>query len=123
MIGRLGDGYNTILSNWFKDGAELSAGEWQKMALARVFYKKSHIIVLDEPTSFLDPRSEQRFFRKLREFGKDSVTLLISHRGSTVRLADMIYVMDNGRMVESGTHQDLLKAGGKYAFLFDRESA
>lgn len=123
MIKRLGNGYGTILSNWFKGGEELSSGEWQKMALARVFYKNSYIIILDEPTSFLDPRSERRFFEKLRRLGKDRATLLISHRGSTVRLADMIYVLDNGRMVESGTHEELLKAGGKYAFLFDRESA
>ena len=118
LIEKMRNGYDTVLSKAFDDGTELSMGEWQKVALARLFYKKSSILILDEPTAFMDSKSEDRFFRNLRESAFGRVILLISHRRDTVRIADHIYVLDNGRIIEHGSYEDLMAAGGKFVSLF-----
>jgi ATP-binding cassette subfamily B protein len=119
VIAALSHGYDTVLGKWFEDGEELSIGEWQKVALARAFLRDSQILVLDEPTSALDPRAEWQVFEHIRELARGRAVVLISHRFSTVRLADRIHIMDRGRIVESGTHEELVALGGTYAGMYE----
>ena len=120
---RLPQGYDTVMSRTFADGAELSIGQWQKLALARAFVRDSQLILLDEPTSSLDAASEFEFFEKFREIIRGRSALIISHRFSTVRLADRIYVLDNGRLIEQGNHKELLKLDGLYADLYRQQAS
>jgi ATP-binding cassette subfamily B protein len=122
VIKGLKQGYDTILGKWFEDGEELSIGEWQKVALARAFMRDAQIVVLDEPTSALDAKAEYEVFRQFRRLAKGRTTILISHRFSTVRMADCIYVLDDGRVVENGTHEQLVQAGGRYGRLFETQA-
>ena len=122
MIGRLPHGYETRLGKWFDDDRELSVGEWQKIALARAFVRDAQIVVLDEPTSALDPSAEYEVFRKFRELAAGRTTILISHRFSTVRMADRIYVLANGRITKSGSHDELMGRGGEYARMFELQA-
>jgi ATP-binding cassette subfamily B protein len=122
VITGLTNGYDTVLGKWFHGGEELSVGEWQKLALARAFLRNAQIIVLDEPTSAMDAKAEYEVFKKFHELTKGRTAILISHRLSTVRMADRIYVMEDGRIVESGTHDELVYHGGRYADLFERQS-
>jgi ATP-binding cassette subfamily B protein len=122
VITGLPQGYETTLGKWFEDGEELSIGEWQKVALARAFLRAAQIIVLDEPTSALDAQAEYEVFKKFRQLAEGRTAILISHRFSTVRLADHIYVLDNGRISESGTHDELVRRGGMYARLFETQA-
>jgi ATP-binding cassette, subfamily B, bacterial len=115
MIDRLPAGYDTVLGKLFDDGRELSIGQWQKLALARAFYRDADIVVLDEPTSALDVKSEYALFQTFRELLDGRSALIISHRFSTVRLADRILVFENGRIAESGSHDQLMARGGRYA--------
>lgn len=122
VISGLKNGYDTVLGKWFQDGEELSIGEWQKVALARAFLREAQIIILDEPTSAMDAKAEFEIFTKLHELTAGRTAITISHRFSTVRLADCIYVLDHGRIIESGSHEELLRLGGKYASLFEMQA-
>jgi ATP-binding cassette subfamily B protein len=122
IISRLPRGYETRLGKAFADGEELSIGEWQKIALARAFLRDAQIIVLDEPTSAMDARSEYEIFQRFRQLAEGRTAILISHRLSTVRMADCIYVLDGGRIVESGPHEELVHYGGMYARLFETQA-
>jgi ATP-binding cassette subfamily B protein len=124
FIQQLPNRYETQLSRWFKGGRELSGGQWQKVALARAFMRaKSDIVVLDEPTSAIDAEAEMRIFEHFREATENQMAILISHRFSTVRMADEIAVMENGRITEMGTHDELVARGGRYARLFELQAA
>jgi ATP-binding cassette subfamily B protein len=122
VIAGLPQGYATHLGKWFDDGVELSIGEWQKVALARAFLREAPIIVLDEPTSALDAKAELDFYEKFRAIAQGRTALLISHRFSTVRMADRIFVLERGRLIESGSHDELVRAGGHYAELFGAQA-
>ncbi len=118
VIQRLPQGYDSMLGHWFAEQGELSLGEWQRLALARALLKRGQIIVLDEPTGWLDARAEFEVFKSFRERLDGRSALVISHRLSTVRLADYIYVLDQGKIVEQGAPAELLRQGGRYAQLF-----
>ena len=115
IIARLPQGYETQLGKWFSDGANLSGGEWQRIATARAFLRRSQIIVLDEPTSMVDSWAEADWFERVRTLARGRIALIITHRFTLAMRADVIHVMDDGRIVESGSHHDLLAAGGLYA--------
>lgn len=122
LIEKLPYGYDTRLGKWFDNSQELSIGEWQKIALARAFVRDAQIIVLDEPTSALDASAEFEVFQKFRMLAAGRTTILISHRLSTVRMADCIYVLANGKIAESGSHDDLMQLGGEYARMFELQA-
>jgi ATP-binding cassette subfamily B protein len=117
-IRGLPQGYDTMLGKWFERGNDLSGGEWQKVALARAFMREAEVLVLDEPTAALDALNEYAIFQRFRELTDNKIALLISHRFSTVRMADRIVVLDEGQVIETGTHAELLALGGEYAKLF-----
>ena len=119
VITSLKKGYDTILGKLFEDGEELSIGQWQKIALARAFLRNSQVIVLDEPTSAMDAGAEFQVFTKFRELLNGRTAILISHRLSTVRMADRIYVLNEGKVVESGSHDQLVAEQGVYARLYE----
>ena len=118
VIERLPNGYDTMLGRWFKDGTQLSGGEWQKVALARAFMRDARILVLDEPTSSLDAQAEYEVFEHFKALTEGKTAIFISHRFSTVRLADRIFVIERGGLLESGSHEELMALGGRYAELF-----
>ena len=122
VITKLPKGYDTILGKLFDTGEELSIGQWQKVALARAFLRDSQVVVLDEPTSAMDPKAEYEIFKKFREIIRGQTAILITHRLSTVRMADRIFVMEQGSIVESGSHQELMQSKGTYAHLFDTQA-
>jgi ATP-binding cassette subfamily B protein len=119
FISQLPDGYETILGKHFTGGVEISIGEWQKVALARAFLRDAQLIILDEPTSSMSPQSEYEVFQSFRKLMKGRSALLISHRFSTVRMADTICVLEKGKIVERGSHQELIRLGGYYARLYE----
>ena len=124
LISQLPAGYDTALGKWFDAGVNLSGGEWQKVALARAFMREdARILLLDEPTSALDAQAEYDLFERLRSLTHGRTAVYISHRFSTVRRADRIIFLEHGRLVEQGTHEDLMRLGGRYARLFRMQAA
>jgi ATP-binding cassette, subfamily B, bacterial len=122
VIEKLEKGYQQTLGRVFAEGAELSVGQWQKVALARGFLRDAPILILDEPTASIDAKAESEIFEKVQKLSKQKTVIIISHRFSTVRNADKIYVLDNGKIKESGSHEDLMKQAGTYAKLFQLQA-
>jgi ATP-binding cassette subfamily B protein len=123
FIAELPNGYDNMLGSEFFGGANLSLGQWQRIALARAFFRDAPFVILDEPTASLDPRAEATLFQNVRTLYQNRAVLLISHRFSSVRSADRIYVMDSGLVVENGTHEELMAADGLYADLFTLQAS
>lgn len=123
MIRRLADGYDTVLGRLFDAGHDLSTGQWQRVALARAFFRDAPVVILDEPTAALDARAEHELFERIRALLAGRTVVLISHRFSTVRSADHIYVLHRGRVAEHGSHEELMVAGGTYAELFSLQAS
>jgi ATP-binding cassette subfamily B protein len=123
VIGRLPGGYEQLLGRRFEGGVDLSGGEWQKVALARAYLRDAQLLILDEPTAALDARSESEVFQRFADLTEGRMALLISHRFSTVRMAERILVIEDGRIVEEGSHQRLLDLGGRYAGMFELQAS
>ncbi len=121
-LAKYGTGLDTLLGRAFGEGVDLSVGEWQKIALARAFLRDAGLVILDEPTSSMDAKAEFELFQSFRSLLNGRTALLISHRFSTVRMADFIYVLDKGSIVEEGTHESLMRFGGRYARLFEMQA-
>jgi ATP-binding cassette subfamily B protein len=123
VIEMLPEGYDTVLGKWFDGGVNLSGGEWQKVALGRAFMRDAQILILDEPSAALDAKAEYELFSRLQQLAHGRTAIFISHRFSTVRRADRILVFEEGRLIEQGTHHELLALGGRYAELFNLQAA
>jgi len=123
VIGRLPEFYEQMLGRRFENGVDLSGGEWQKVALARAYLRDAQVLILDEPTAALDARSEFEVFQRFAELTAGKMALFISHRFSTVRMADRIVVLENGRITEQGSHDELAGMGGRYAEMFEMQAA
>ena len=123
VISALPCGYDTLLDRHFKNGAELSGGQWQRIAAARGFYRSAPLLIMDEPTAALDARAEYALFTSIPKHAEHRSVLLITHRLASVRHADRIYVLHEGRVIEEGTHPDLLALGGLYAELFSLQAS
>lgn len=123
FLARLVDGYDTVLSRAYAGGADLSIGEWQRLALARAFFADAPVLILDEPTSALDPRVEQELLARVRHLAGARTVVLVSHRLSSVRFADRVFVLRDGALVEAGTHAELMARNGHYAELFNVQAA
>jgi ATP-binding cassette subfamily B protein len=122
-LSRLSAGYETVLGRQFEGGSELSLGQWQRLAVARALLRDAPILILDEPTAAMDAEAEHELYQQLRELAHDRMTILISHRFSTVRMADRILVLENGEIVEEGTHETLLAQNTRYAYLFKLQAS
>jgi ATP-binding cassette subfamily B protein len=123
VVDKLAGGYDQMLGRRFEGGVELSGGEWQKIALARAYLRDAQLLILDEPTAALDARSELEVFQRFAELTEGKMALLISHRFSTVRMADRIVVLEGGRLIEEGNHEQLMAHAGVYAGMFEMQAA
>ncbi len=123
VVAKLDDGYEQMLGRRFEMGVDLSGGEWQKLALARAYLRDAQLLVLDEPTAALDARSEFEVFERFAELTEGKMALFISHRFSTVRMADRIIVLAGGQIAEEGNHQQLMALGGRYAEMFELQAS
>ena len=117
------EGFETTLGKQFEGGHQLSGGEWQKIALAHGFMRDAQVLILDEPTAGLDARSEFEVFQRFKELSEGKTAVLISHRFSSVRMADRILVLADGKVEAMGTHEELLARGGRYAELFELQAS
>jgi ATP-binding cassette subfamily B protein len=123
VIRTLPLGFDQMLGRRFEGGVDLSAGQWQKIALGRAYMRDAQLIILDEPTASLDARAEYEVFQRFADLTRGKMAVLISHRFSTVRMADRILVLEQGRIVEQGSHDHLVRLGGRYAELFELQAA
>jgi ATP-binding cassette subfamily B protein len=123
VVAELPLGYDQVIGRRFKNGVDLSGGQWQKIAIARAYMRDAQVMILDEPTAALDARSEFEVFQRFKELSDGKTAVLISHRFSSVRMADRILVLADGRVEASGTHQQLMDQGGRYAELFELQAA
>ena len=123
LIQGLPDGYRQMLGRRFEGGVDLSGGQWQKIALARAYLRDAQVLILDEPTASLDARSEHEVFERFADLTEGKMALLISHRFSTVRMADRIMVLEDGRIAEAGSHHDLMFSGGRYCQMFELQAS
>jgi ATP-binding cassette subfamily B protein len=115
MIRRLPHGYATMLGKWFHEGTELSVGEWQRVALARTYFRTAPLVALDEPTSSMDPWAEARWMERFRQAAAGRTAIVMTHRLTTAKFADIVHVMERGKVMESGSHDELVRADGLYA--------
>jgi ATP-binding cassette subfamily B protein len=123
VIAKLAGGYDQMIGKRFKNGVELSGGEWQKIAIARAYMRDAQVLILDEPTAALDARSEFEVFQRFKELSEGKTAILISHRFSSVRMADRILVLADGKVEAAGTHQELIAQSGRYSELFELQAA
>jgi ATP-binding cassette subfamily B protein len=123
LVERFANGYEQMLGRRFDGGVDLSAGQWQKIALARAYMRDAQVLILDEPTASLDAKAEFEVFQRFADLTSGRMAVLISHRFSTVRMADRILVLDAGRIAEEGAHQQLVALRGRYAELFEMQAA
>ena len=123
VIAKLPAGYEQVIGKRFRTGVELSGGEWQKIAIARAYMRDAQVLILDEPTAALDARAEYQVFQRFKELSQGKTAVLISHRFSSVRMADRIVVLADGRVEDIGTHEELLERGGRYKELFELQAA
>jgi ATP-binding cassette subfamily B protein/ATP-binding cassette subfamily C protein len=118
VVASLPARYQTVLGGWFESGQELSAGQWQKLAISRAFMRDAELLILDEPTASIDAQAEHELFERFKRLAADRTAIIISHRFSTVRMADRIAVLHGGRIEELGSHHQLIDRDGRYAHLF-----
>jgi ATP-binding cassette subfamily B protein len=123
VIASLPMGYDQLIGRRFKTGVDLSGGQWQKIAIARAYMRDAQVMILDEPTAALDARSEFEVFQRFKDLSEGRTAVLISHRFSSVRMADRILVLADGKVEASGTHAELMAQGGRYAELFELQAA
>jgi ATP-binding cassette subfamily B protein len=123
VIAKLPHGYDQVVGKLFRQGLDLSGGEWQKIAIARAYMREAQLLILDEPTAALDARAEFEIFQRFKELSRGKTAVLISHRFSSVRMADRIVVLGDGRVEAVGTHEELLTQGERYAELFELQAA
>ncbi|HLL54987.1 MAG TPA: ABC transporter ATP-binding protein [Myxococcaceae bacterium] len=122
VIKQLPKGFDTALGGWFEKGQELSAGQWQKLAVSRAFMRDAEVLILDEPTASIDAEAEHEMFERFKQLAADRIAIIISHRFSTVRMSDRIAVLHNGQIEELGSHKELMERNGRYAHLFSLQA-